>query len=280
MQCFIYEADIYCETCGQAIRDALDKTGDRPTDWRDESTHDSNEYPQGPFEAGEADYPWHCGGCGLFLENPLTSEGIRYVAEAISEKHGLCTGEWADFYREQLESDSPAVISALYAGAASGPGKFEGEYDWAVYYWDKALNGCQDETQYDPDDEMPIEIFRVSDEDRAIFPELAELAEVWIWEDDQGFVSTRTFGVGEEVPSWEHHHYDVIVGNIGSVMSESTNKIDARAVYDRYVCESRDLPGCRAYKQDVTLIIDGKVECEWTGYPGENNIEPRGYEIG
>ena len=106
-------------------------------------------------------------------------------------------------------SDDPIVIRARYKDAAKGPGKFEGESDWAVYLWDRSLEGCQDDTQYDPEDDTPIEIFEVNDNDRAIFPELKNVVEVWLWEDSQGFVCTRTFDIGEDIPSWdeEAHEY-------------------------------------------------------------------------
>ena len=48
----------------------------------------------------------------------------------------------------------------------------------------------------------------------------------------------------------------------------------------RFVCRmhSINLPGSRAYKQDVTLLIDGEIAEGWIGYPGENDIDPRDSE--
>ena len=181
-----------------------------------------------------------------------------------------------------MTHDEITAVRSEYAGSAKGPGKFEGESDWAAYYRDKAMEGCEDGLfQYDPDDETPISIFRVSEEDRMIFPELEDTVEVWIYEDDQGFVETRVWYIGETIPSWddvETHTYEVVVGNIGSVLGEPTNELDARMVYNAYVDDSRNLPGCRAYKQDVTLLIDGEIVEEWTGNPGENDLEPRDSE--
>ena len=63
---------------------------------------------------------------------------------------------------------------------------------------------AEDDLQYDPDDDTPISIFRVDDEDRLVFPELEDTVEVWIYEDDQGFVETRVWYIGETIPSWDN----------------------------------------------------------------------------
>jgi len=178
-------------------------------------------------------------------------------------------------------SDDPIVIRARYKDAAKGPGKFEGESDWAVYLWDRSLEGCQDDTQYDPEDDTPIEIFEVNDNDRAIFPELKNVVEVWLWEDGYGFVSTRTFSIGEDIPSWDEeeeeeeevHEYEILVGNIGSVHAGPTTEIDARTAYNAYVEISKSDKGHRAYGEDVTLMIDGEIAEQYTGHLNENEDE-------
>jgi len=73
----------------------------------DERYWDSNEYPKGPYEygGGEADYPQHCDGCGLFLENSLTEDGVYYVLRVLNR--AVENGppyrdhivDWADEYR-------------------------------------------------------------------------------------------------------------------------------------------------------------------------------------
>src|SRR5215467_8720050 len=42
---------------------------------------------EGPYpdDGREADTPQHCDTCGVFLENPLTTEGYRYVNENLIE---------------------------------------------------------------------------------------------------------------------------------------------------------------------------------------------------
>ena len=44
----------------------------------DENDYDSDDLPKGPYSngGGEADTPQHCDGCGAFLENPLTGDGV------------------------------------------------------------------------------------------------------------------------------------------------------------------------------------------------------------
>ena len=98
MMAYIYCADIYCEECASDIRQELTE-GPR-VECRDDSDH----WPQGPYGdgGGEADYPVHCGSCGLFLENPLTTDGQDYVAEALDNypvaKRNAKVKVWAVFY--------------------------------------------------------------------------------------------------------------------------------------------------------------------------------------
>ena len=99
------DADIYCGGCGMAIRNELDRQGKAPDNPDDELSYDSNEYPKGPYDegGGEADSFQHCGAgdecinaivdddgtkVGAFLENSLTSDGVRYVCEYLLEYTG------------------------------------------------------------------------------------------------------------------------------------------------------------------------------------------------
>lgn len=66
--------------------------------------------------------------------------------------------------------------------AVSRPGKFEGERPYVPFYWDILLDGGADEEDGD------VAIFRVTDEDRATFPELAGRETVRIYERSDGFV--------------------------------------------------------------------------------------------
>lgn len=116
MKVFIFQADIYCEHCGEGIR--REKHEYAPVDVNDESSYDSDHYPKGPYGdgGGEADSPQHCGACGVFLENPLTPDGGDYVrglakefeteedmtwdeiARAAEEGNRFVLAEWIRFY--------------------------------------------------------------------------------------------------------------------------------------------------------------------------------------
>lgn len=105
MNAYFYNADIYCKACALAIRKELDDIrglpGDKPGIG---DTGDSETYPQGPHAdgGGESHRPEHCRNCGLFLENPLTGEGMAYVSKALYEDPWemptLAAEQWAEFY--------------------------------------------------------------------------------------------------------------------------------------------------------------------------------------
>lgn len=106
MGVYMYQAALWCEDCGNAIRARLDAEGKAPQDPEDEYSFDSDDYPKGPYSdgGGEADTPQHCDGCGTFLENDLTSEGAEYVREACQSDRAsgrldsVALTEWAPFY--------------------------------------------------------------------------------------------------------------------------------------------------------------------------------------
>lgn len=113
MQAFIYAADLYCEPCGSTIRADLDRAGKRPANPDHESTYDSDQYPKGPYAdgGGESDSPCHCGACGVFLENPLTHDGVEYVRDMLANskhRHGDVAEQWRAFYEEELMEAVPA----------------------------------------------------------------------------------------------------------------------------------------------------------------------------
>lgn len=84
-----------------------------------------------------------------------------------------------------------------------GPGKFEAEPAYTAYFWEKVINGDQDDTESDfgdmteeeiedgADPVRTVEIFSITEEDYAIFPELTVGSTVRVWEDDNGFVSSE-----------------------------------------------------------------------------------------
>lgn len=108
MNTYAYCAALYCESCTSRIKDGLFVNGVVAGD-------DSAEYPQGPFSngGGEADCPQYCDACGVFLENPLTPDGYRYVAEAIDSWPNAGSQqflqEWADYYRGKNDELDEAI---------------------------------------------------------------------------------------------------------------------------------------------------------------------------
>ena len=99
MNVYVFQADLLCKKCGQATREHLDAAGERPNDVDYESSYDSDNYPKGPYPSSESDSPEHCSSCGVFLQNPLTDDGMAYVRDALIE--GPCSPTlvtWNDFY--------------------------------------------------------------------------------------------------------------------------------------------------------------------------------------
>lgn len=101
MNVYIYQAEIYCEGCTNDIINSLYDDGASSTE-----LECTIHYPQGPYPngGGEADSPQHCRSCGLFLENPLTDDGLAYIRQTSHDRVGLSTAhqtlraQWATFY--------------------------------------------------------------------------------------------------------------------------------------------------------------------------------------
>jgi len=73
-------------------------------------------------------------------------------------------------------------------GRIMSPGKFEGQPEYAPYFYDLYLNNDYYEAVGDDI------IFNINAEDRKRFPVLAERAEVILRFDDQGFISVLLWG--------------------------------------------------------------------------------------
>jgi hypothetical protein len=111
---YIYQADVWCDSCGEHIKAELDRENKTPEDVDDESSFDSDEYPKHyDAESEESDGPENCadGRCGgfsngssygTFLQNQLTQEGYRYL-KGMLDGHGATlpeyAKEWADYYQ-------------------------------------------------------------------------------------------------------------------------------------------------------------------------------------
>jgi hypothetical protein len=106
----IYCADIYCDACTEDIKSDI-RADDRVkqliaggADLDDETTFDSDEYPKYCSDSSESDSPQHCGDCGVFLENDLTSDGEDYVKQAVRDDlmsgrtDSVAVTEWMEYY--------------------------------------------------------------------------------------------------------------------------------------------------------------------------------------
>lgn len=113
MLTYMFQASMLCEDCGKAKREELTAEGKAPADVDNESTYDSDDFPKGPYgiNGNEADSPYHCDGCSLFLENDLTPEGLECVRAELEKQdalvaNGIFTGgridDWRDFYADRL----------------------------------------------------------------------------------------------------------------------------------------------------------------------------------
>lgn len=137
MRVYIFQAALLCEACGEAVKEnkQIDcgvcggthadlpfvdcrafyppKGDNRPlhpehgTAVPEEFMYDSDDFPKGPYGdgGGEADTPQHCDHCGVFLENPLTADGIAYVTDVLKERYageGTALALWREFYADEL----------------------------------------------------------------------------------------------------------------------------------------------------------------------------------
>ncbi len=112
---YIYCADIYCDSCGEAICEQLAEEGNGLGDLAHEE-YDSDELPQCCGDDEESDSPTNCGSGPECLEadilpsgdkigkqfGELTSDGVAYLKEAIAEG-GEVAEFWADHYSAYLD---------------------------------------------------------------------------------------------------------------------------------------------------------------------------------
>jgi hypothetical protein len=129
MDAYLYKAALWCGPCiiealvaerkappgaidlppAEALEQIVSANG-----YTSESDYDSDDLPTGPYAdgGGEADTPHHCDACGQFLENPLTSDGLIYVEDALrrclttDKLCGVTNGaavDWANFYKAALD---------------------------------------------------------------------------------------------------------------------------------------------------------------------------------
>ena len=98
---YVYQADTYCDSCGEAIRAQLRASGDAPADPDDEWSYDSDDFPKGPCAEEETDGPDHCASYGDCLE------GVDLA------RYGLHCGAW----KEETDSDRGPIDCGCGWGA-------------------------------------------------------------------------------------------------------------------------------------------------------------------
>jgi hypothetical protein len=121
---YVYRADTYCDSCGEAIAAQLTREGLAPLDPTDEHTYDSDSFPKGSYPEEATDGPDHCasdacleavelGAYGLGEDAPLVGAETRTVGALLSD--GL-TEHGAAYLAEMLaESDLTPYQRALHA---------------------------------------------------------------------------------------------------------------------------------------------------------------------
>ena len=102
MDAYIYRAVLWCRPCMIKALVAERKAAPGAIDispaevlqqivsangFTSETDYDSDDLPKGPYAegGGEADAPQHCDGCGQFLGNPLTLDGLICVENVIRD---------------------------------------------------------------------------------------------------------------------------------------------------------------------------------------------------
>jgi hypothetical protein len=107
---YIYQADVWCDDCGRAIRSGLLLAGKAPENIEDESSYDSDDFPKGPYSDNEeSDTPQHCASgedcpnhetlddgrkVGM-LFGSLTSDGVEYVQQC---EDSPCVRLWREHF--------------------------------------------------------------------------------------------------------------------------------------------------------------------------------------
>jgi hypothetical protein len=136
MDAYVYRAALWCGPCmirrlvekkkaspgalgmapAQALQQIVSANG-----FTDENDYDSEDLPKGPYSngGGQADTPQHCDGCGVFLENPLTTNGNRYVNEKLTEHARDGSGnaevleQWAKHYNVGFHAPGSVTLEDL-----------------------------------------------------------------------------------------------------------------------------------------------------------------------
>jgi hypothetical protein len=114
---YAWQADIYCDACGDAIKRSLRAENKGPEDEDDQRSFDSDDFPKWADDNEATDSPQHCGAgeeckdaidlegrkIGALIGSNLTREGMEYVIDTLEEpgktkfQRALCA-MWADAF--------------------------------------------------------------------------------------------------------------------------------------------------------------------------------------
>lgn len=124
---YIYAANIWCDGCGETIKERIQAEGMAPAD---SDEYDSDEYPKHCDGSSEADSPQHCAAgadcinayefddgtkIGVWLENDLTTDGADYVKKVVCEAREGCGNlDVANLWKEYYNWIDFSTILACY----------------------------------------------------------------------------------------------------------------------------------------------------------------------
>jgi hypothetical protein len=155
MDAYVYQAAIWCGPCirqlllDQALVEADFRYSDhdpahalqsalKVRGYKEESDYDSGELPKGPYAdgGGETDTPQHCDACGVFLENPLTPDGYRYINEKLTEQARSGSGN-AEVLWQRAKRYNAQLFTPGQAGLDDLKFEYPLEDDWggAMAWW-------------------------------------------------------------------------------------------------------------------------------------------------
>ncbi len=123
---YVYNADTYCDSCGEAIRADLTRADLAPADPSDEYSYDSDDFPKGPYPCESTDSPDHCA-AGVDCLEPvdlfdygLTTSSQLYGAESTHIGALLSDGlteHGAEYLREMMAPDEVHYTRGIGSGA-------------------------------------------------------------------------------------------------------------------------------------------------------------------
>lgn len=111
---YTYQAELWCPSCGRAIREELAAAGKEPADSENPYSYDSDDYPKAvAFCSIESDAPDHCAAGAECLEAEELSDGSR-VGRLLTE---YLTDIGDQYVREAAEESPRSLVVRLWLEA-------------------------------------------------------------------------------------------------------------------------------------------------------------------